>query len=104
MATPRGQRATIAHGAAHRLCRKTRHPGPDHTAPGGVPWIAMRTLIISDLHVGPDTVAPIYAGDGALPELITRTEGPLRVILNGDTFDLLLEDRPLLLEVAQAVA
>jgi len=64
----------------------------------------MKTLIVSDLHLGPDTVPPIYAGDRKLPELIERQGHPLRVILNGDTLDLLLDDDPLVLDVAAARA
>ena len=62
----------------------------------------MKTLILSDLHLGPEGATPIYAGDDALPALIRAQGNPLRVILNGDTFDLLLDDRPLVLDPAGA--
>jgi len=59
----------------------------------------VKTLVLSDLHLGPDHVAPIYAGTAALPALIREhAEQPLRVVLNGDTFDLLLDDAPLALD------
>jgi UDP-2,3-diacylglucosamine pyrophosphatase LpxH len=62
----------------------------------------MNTLILSDLHVGPDDVMPIYVGRDALPAMITAQAHPLRVVLNGDSFDLLLDDEPLALDVERA--
>lgn len=62
----------------------------------------MKTLVISDLHIGSDQVVPIYDGVRELPELIGRQGHALRVILNGDTLDLLLDDDPLVLDVASA--
>jgi UDP-2,3-diacylglucosamine pyrophosphatase LpxH len=62
----------------------------------------LKTLVISDLHIGTDSVTPIYDGDRELPALIGRQSHPLRVILNGDTLDLLLDDDPLVLDVAAA--
>lgn len=46
----------------------------------------MRTLVVSDLHIGG---APgLFAGAGALAALLDELAGaPLRVVLNGDTFD-----------------
>ena len=56
----------------------------------------MRTLILSDLHLGPNETVPIYVGGAVLPALIIKhTDEPLRLVLNGDTFDLLLDDTPL---------
>src|SRR6185436_8277639 len=62
------------------------------------------TLIVSDLHIGADPVAPIYAGEDALPRLIEEQSGPLRLVLNGDTFDFLLDDGPLQLDRERAVS
>lgn len=48
----------------------------------------MRTLVLSDLHLGYGATAGVFAGTGALPELIAHlADRPLRVVLNGDTFD-----------------
>src|ERR1043166_3349650 len=63
----------------------------------------MKTLVLSDLHLGPDGVAPIYGGGEQLPGLIAaELDGLGRVVLNGDTFDLLLDDDPLALEPERA--
>jgi hypothetical protein len=48
----------------------------------------MRTLVLSDLHLGCAAVPGVFAGGEALPALLDRLGGPpLRVVLNGDTFD-----------------
>jgi len=48
----------------------------------------MRTLILSDLHLGCGPCPGIFAGSQALGGLISDLGvGPLRVVLNGDTFD-----------------
>jgi UDP-2,3-diacylglucosamine pyrophosphatase LpxH len=62
----------------------------------------MNTLILSDLHVGPDHATPIYAGRDALPAMIAAQPHPLRVVLNGDSFDVLLDDEPLALDSERA--
>lgn len=48
----------------------------------------MRTLILSDLHLGCGPCPGIFAGSEALGGLLSELgAGPLRVVLNGDTFD-----------------
>lgn len=65
----------------------------------------MRTLILSDLHLGNDGAYDIFAGRDALPALLGECCEPVtRVILNGDTFDFLLDDEPLGLSATRAVA
>lgn len=53
----------------------------------------MRTLVLSDLHLGCGADPGIFAGAHALAELLARLwTRPLRVVLNGDTFDFLAQD------------
>lgn len=48
----------------------------------------MRTLVLSDLHLGYAAMPGVFAGARALPALLDElARRPLRVILNGDTFD-----------------
>jgi len=48
----------------------------------------MRTLILSDLHLGCGPCPGIFAGAQALDAVLAELgSGPLRVVLNGDTFD-----------------
>jgi hypothetical protein len=48
----------------------------------------MRTLVLSDLHLGCGACPGIFAGAQALGALLDALgTGPLRVVLNGDTFD-----------------
>ena len=54
----------------------------------------MRTLIISDLHLGCGAAPGIFAGAAALAELLSSLHKPLRVVLNGDTFDFVAHDIP----------
>ncbi len=64
----------------------------------------MRTLILSDLHLGNGGEYDIFAGTESLPELLKRfVDPPTRVILNGDSMDFLLNEDPLRLEVDRAV-
>lgn len=51
----------------------------------------MRTLVISDLHLGCGAAPGIFAGAGALSDLLAALAGPLRVVLNGDTFDFIAQ-------------
>lgn len=65
----------------------------------------MRTLIISDLHLGNGGPYESFAGEKALPALIdvyaaTGTE----IFVNGDGVDFLMNEEPLELEVQRAVA
>jgi len=64
----------------------------------------MRTLILSDLHLGNGGDYDIFSGSDALPALLDRfVDAPTRIILNGDTMDFLLNDGPLRLNVTRAV-
>ncbi|MCY1047392.1 metallophosphoesterase [Corallococcus sp. bb12-1] len=56
----------------------------------------MRTLILSDLHLGNGGPYDIFAGAAELPALLdSLTSAPTHVVLNGDSFDFLLNDDPL---------
>ncbi|RKH32263.1 hypothetical protein D7Y13_13375 [Corallococcus praedator] len=56
----------------------------------------MRTLILSDLHLGNGGPYDIFAGAAELPALLDSLTGtPTHVVLNGDSFDFLLNDDPL---------
>lgn len=61
----------------------------------------MRTLIVSDLHLGNGGEYDIFSGGTGLAELVDSFDGSLRVILNGDALDFLLDDGPLSLEHAE---
>lgn len=55
----------------------------------------MRTLVLSDLHLGCAAVPGVFAGAEALPALLDHLGGPpLRVVLNGDTFDFTALEEP----------
>lgn len=63
-----------------------------------------RTLIVSDLHLGPGGSYDIFAGADALPALLDALgDRPTQVVINGDGLDFLLDDRPIeRLDVEQA--
>lgn len=64
----------------------------------------MRTLILSDLHLGNGGPYDIFAGAAELPALLdTFAQTPTHVVLNGDTFDFLLNDDPLAVDSQRAV-
>ena len=64
----------------------------------------MRTLILSDLHLGNGGDYDVFAGSEALPALLERfVDPPTRVILNGDSMDFLMNEDPLKLDVNRAV-
>jgi UDP-2,3-diacylglucosamine pyrophosphatase LpxH len=63
----------------------------------------MRTVILSDLHLGNGQGCDIFAGDEALPAFLDAQSAPTRVVLNGDAVDFLMNEDPLVLETAQAV-
>jgi UDP-2,3-diacylglucosamine pyrophosphatase LpxH len=64
----------------------------------------MRTLILSDLHLGNGGEYDIFAGGESLPALLDRfVDPPTRVILNGDSMDFLLNEEPLQLDMSRAV-
>lgn len=65
----------------------------------------MRTLIVSDLHLGNGGDFDAFAGGEALPAFLDRTAAPpTRVIVNGDGVDFLMNMDPLELDVGRAVA
>ena len=56
----------------------------------------MRTLIVSDLHLGNGGVYDVFAGGEELPAFLDRLSAtPTRVIVNGDGMDFLMNDDPL---------
>ncbi len=64
----------------------------------------MRTLILSDLHLGNGRVFEAFEGGAVLPAFVERmTQEPTRLIVNGDALDFLMNDDPLSLNVATAV-
>jgi len=64
----------------------------------------VRTIILSDLHLGNGGPYDIFAGGEELSALLdSLVPTPTRVVLNGDTFDFLLNDDPLDLNISQAV-
>jgi UDP-2,3-diacylglucosamine pyrophosphatase LpxH len=65
----------------------------------------MRTLILSDLHLGNGGDYDIFAGTDNLPQLLDRfMDPPTQVILNGDSMDFLMNEDPLKLDIDRAVA
>lgn len=63
-----------------------------------------RTLVVSDLHLGNGGDYDTFAGADALPELLDKLgREPIRVVLNGDTTDFLMNEDPLELDSARAV-
>lgn len=61
----------------------------------------MRTVVLSDLHLGNGGPYDICSGNEELPAFIDFLP-PVRLILNGDSFDFLLNDDPVKLDPAQA--
>lgn len=67
--------------------------------------MASKTLIISDLHLGNAGDYDIFAGAETLPALLQRFEGPgNRIYINGDSVDFLMNEDPLELDEARALA
>ncbi|HZF51268.1 MAG TPA: metallophosphoesterase [Polyangiaceae bacterium] len=65
----------------------------------------MRTLIISDLHLGNGGPYDSFAGEEALPAFLDRyASEPTRIIVNGDGVDFLMNEEPLELDADRAVA
>jgi UDP-2,3-diacylglucosamine pyrophosphatase LpxH len=64
----------------------------------------MKTLIISDLHLGNGGPYDVFEGEDALPALLDNLgEGPWRVIVNGDGVDFLMNEDPLELDEVRSV-
>jgi UDP-2,3-diacylglucosamine pyrophosphatase LpxH len=65
----------------------------------------MRTIVLSDLHLGNGGIYDVFAGGDVLPALLEHAAAtPTRVVLNGDTVDFLLNDDPLEMDIARAVS
>jgi UDP-2,3-diacylglucosamine pyrophosphatase LpxH len=65
----------------------------------------MRTLIISDLHLGNGGPYDSFAGETALPALIDTYAGAgTRIFVNGDGVDFLMNEEPLELDGGRAVS
>jgi len=67
----------------------------------------MKTLIISDLHLGNGGPYDVFEGGESLPALLDHVSvgsAPIRVLVNGDGFDFLMNEDPLELNEARAVA
>lgn len=64
----------------------------------------MKTLIISDLHLGNGGPYDVFEGEEALPALLDQLGGaPLRVLVNGDGVDFLMNEDPLQLDESRAM-
>src|SRR4051812_1720440 len=72
-------------------------PAPTHEE------LRMRTLIVSDLHLGNGGVYDAFAGGDTLPALLDRfASPPTHVVVNGDGIDFLTNDGPLQLDPVRA--
>ncbi|HRI65953.1 MAG TPA: metallophosphoesterase, partial [Polyangium sp.] len=64
----------------------------------------MKTLIISDLHLGNGGPYDVFEGRETLPALLDHLgESPFRVLVNGDGVDFLMNEDPLELDEGRAV-
>ena len=65
----------------------------------------MITLVLSDIHLGNGAGYDIFAGDAVLPHVLAAAARQrARIILNGDTFDFLMNEDPLALSAERACA
>lgn len=64
----------------------------------------MKTVLISDTHLGNGQGYDIFAGGTALPAFLDSFPEAIRVVINGDVVDFLMNEDPLKLEVSRAVA
>ncbi len=65
----------------------------------------MITLVLSDIHLGNGAGYDIFAGEAVLPSVLAAAAAQgARIILNGDTFDFLMNEDPLELDAARAAA
>lgn len=92
-------------------CSKLPQPGSRSVGRGPVGcrqkerMMAAKTLIVSDLHLGNGAGYDIFAGGEALPPLLERFAAPGNTVLvNGDSIDFLMNEDPLELDEARAVA
>lgn len=64
----------------------------------------MHTLVLSDIHLGNGEGFDIFSGEAVLPAtLAAAAEQGTAVVLNGDTFDFLMNEDPLELQLDRAV-
>jgi predicted phosphodiesterase len=63
----------------------------------------MKTVVLSDTHLGNGQGYDIFAGAEALPAFLDSFPDPIRVVINGDVVDFLMNEDPLTLEVPRAV-
>ena len=65
----------------------------------------MHTLVLSDIHLGNGEGYDIFAGEAVLPGVLDEAaDARAHVILNGDSFDFLMNEDPLVLDERRAVA
>lgn len=65
----------------------------------------MHTLVLSDIHLGNGAGYDIFAGEAVLPGVLDQAAAArAHVIFNGDSFDFLMNEDPLELDVARATA
>jgi UDP-2,3-diacylglucosamine pyrophosphatase LpxH len=65
----------------------------------------MHTLVLSDIHLGNGEGYDIFSGEAVLPATLAAAAAQrTAVILNGDTFDFLMNEDPLELHLDRAVA
>lgn len=63
----------------------------------------MKTVVLSDTHLGNGQGYDIFAGAAALPAFLDSFPDPIRVVINGDVVDFLMNEDPLKLQVSRAV-
>jgi UDP-2,3-diacylglucosamine pyrophosphatase LpxH len=63
----------------------------------------MKTVVLSDTHLGNGQGYDIFAGAEALPAFLDSFPDPIRVVINGDVVDFLMNEDPLKLLVSRAV-
>ena len=65
----------------------------------------MHTLVLSDIHLGNGEGYDIFSGEAVLPGTLAAAAAERsKVVLNGDTFDFLMNEDPLELHLDRAVA
>ncbi|HND32363.1 MAG TPA: hypothetical protein PLA94_20305, partial [Myxococcota bacterium] len=63
----------------------------------------MKTVVLSDTHLGNGQGYDIFAGAEALPAFLDSFPDPIRLVINGDVVDFLMNEDPLSLEVSRAI-
>ena len=62
----------------------------------------MRLVVVSDLHVGPGNGRDIFAGMDSFPAFVQSLEKDDHLVLNGDSFDFLMDHAPKVEDEASA--